>query len=339
MDKIFCNTRVMNANMTGVQRYTKNILEHFPQDKYSTVSPEEKCSRGVKGHVWDQILLPTKIKNHLLWSPNNTGPMYYKRQVLTLHDLVHVDHPDTLSRLYTNWYNYFLPILCKNAAHIITISEFSRSRIIEHFKIPESKITVIYNGVKQGIKYENSKSNYKLPFKRYVLSLGSIEPRKNISTLISAWKNIFKKLPDDIGLVIVGGKGNSDIFKSSLHDTDVERIFYTGHLSDDHVNQLYADALVFVYLSYYEGFGLPPLEAMSYGIPVVTGNRTSLPEVVGDAGIMVDPLSVTECSSAIIELINNKDKREDFRLKGVDRASKFTWEDSSRKTWTILQKF
>jgi glycosyltransferase involved in cell wall biosynthesis len=339
MEKIFCNTRVLNANLTGVQRYTISILNYFPKNEIELIAPTKKNSRGAKGHFWDQFTLPNKINNSLLWSPNNTGPMYYKRQVLTLHDLVHIDYPETLGKMYTRWYNYFLPVLCKSAAHIITISDFSKKRIIEEFKTPEEKITVIYNGVDPIINRQTHIPRYNVPFKRYILSLGSIEPRKNIATLLTAWGNVCDNLPDDIGLVIVGAKGNSNIFKNANLDENVDRVFFTGHINDTHINQLYAEAILFVYLSFYEGFGLPPLEAMAHGIPVITGNRTSLPEVIGDAGLMIDPFSLSECENAIINLVNDESKRKLLGDKGKLRAAKFTWEDAANKTWNILKQY
>jgi len=154
--------------------------------------------------------LPGKVKNNLLWSPSNSGPLACKNQVLTIHDLVSIDHPEWFNKSYVKWYDYMLPRLVKNVQHIIAISEFTRSRILEVFKVPDSKVTLIYNGAdtEPSIPDKNS-TPMTLPFERYVLSLGSPEPRKNITLLLNAWKNILYKIPEDIGLVVVGGIGNN----------------------------------------------------------------------------------------------------------------------------------
>ena len=339
MSKVICNTRVMNARLTGVQRNTQSILHYFPKDRYAAVSPPLQSSRGFKGHLWDQFILPGQVKNNLLWSPNNTGPIYFKRQVVTVHDIVAIDHPEWLNKAFAKWYQFLTPILCKNAAHIITISEFSRQRILDRFRIPESKITVIHNGVDIPVVGPETSSRYPVPFKRYILSLGSIEPRKNIPMLLNAWKNVQNRVPEDVGLVIVGAKGSNNVFKDTRLQEMPERVFFTGHISDTHIKQLYAEALFFVYLSVYEGFGLPPLEAMGYGTAVLTGNKTSLPEVVGDAGLMVDPLSLSECEKGLEYLTNNEEARNAFAEKGRIRARMFTWKAAAAKTWTILEQF
>jgi glycosyltransferase involved in cell wall biosynthesis len=280
------------------------------------------------------------LRKQLLWSPGNSGPINYSRQVVTIHDVVSIDHPEWFTGPYVKWYNYMLPRLCKKAQHIITISEFSRQRIMELFKVPYSKITRIYNGTGElKKKLEPSPQPLKIPFDRYVLSVGSLEPRKNIPLLLKAWKNVLDKIPEDIGLVIVGGKGSQRIFKDAGITQIPDRVHFTGHIADGHVSQLYLNALFFVYLSVYEGFGLPPLEAMSVGTPVITGNRTSLPEVVGNAGVLIDPYSLSECENAMLTLINNQRLRLDLSVCSAMQADRFNWENTSRQTWEVLQQF
>jgi glycosyltransferase involved in cell wall biosynthesis len=336
---IVCNTRCMNAPLTGVQRYTEKILGSFPQ-KIENVQPSPSASRGLKGHAWEQLALPFMMRKRLLWSPSNSGPISYSRQVVTIHDVVSVDHPEWFTQAYVKWYNYMLPRLCKNALHIITISEFSKQRIMELFKVPYSKITMIYNGTGDLKKQSGADHQpLKIPFERYVLSLGSLEPRKNIPLLLQAWQSLLKRIPEDIGLVIVGGKGSERIFKDAGLSQIPDRVYFTGHIADEHVSQLYLNSLFFVYLSVYEGFGLPPLEAMSVGTPVITGNRTSLPEVVGNAGLLIDPYSMAECENAMLTLINDQKLRMELSARSAIQANRFDWENTSRQTWDVLQQF
>ena len=243
---IICNTRCLHANLTGSQRYTRKILESFPE-KIHTVAPDPDASRGLKGHLWEQFILPGKLRGNLLWSPSNSGPVNHGRQVVTLHDVVSMDHPEWFNKRYVKWYNYLLPRLCKNAHHIITISNFSKERILRHFNIPDHKVSVIYNGTDNKlILPEAGESLPQIPFRRYVLSLGSLEPRKNIPFLLEAWKNMIHKIPEDIGLVIAGGKGNPNIFKDAGIDAGQDRVFFTGRVSDAQLTKLYRSSLLFM---------------------------------------------------------------------------------------------
>ena len=326
----------MVSSLTGVQRYTQKILTGFPQN-IECISPPLAIARGFKGHLWEQIVLPQKIKGSLLWSPSNTGPVFTKRQVVTIHDIVPIDHPEWFNSSFSKWFSLIMPVLCKNAKHIIAISEFTKKRLIEKLNVPESKISMIYNGADDLTKVITiEKTDFNIPFKRYVLSLGSLEPRKNIPLLLNAWKNISNKIPQDIGLIVVGGKGNANIFKHVDISETNNRVYLTGHVPDDVVLNLYQNALFFVYLSIYEGFGLPPLEAMSSGLPVITGNKTSLPEVVGNAGIMIDPFSLAECESSLINLATQPQLRTELSRKAIIQAQKFNWQVASDKTYQIL---
>lgn len=334
---IVCNTRCLMASLTGTQRYTQKILGGFPRE-IETISPPAFMAAGMKGHFWEQFILPGRLKGNLLWSPSNCGPVNYKKQVVTIHDIVSIDHPEWFNKTYVKWYDYMWPRLCKNAAHIITISNFSRDRIMDVLKVPEEKITVIYNGA--DLKQTSDTSvPLNLPFKKYILSLGSLEPRKNIPLLLKAWGNIISKIPEDTGLVVVGGKGNSKIFKDAGINELPERVHFTGHVPDAYINQLYTYALFFVYLSVYEGFGLPPLEAMAFGTPALTGNQTALPEMVGDAGLMIDPYSLAECEAGILRLLNDEKLRNELSARSLEQVKKFSWKNASEQTWDLLQRF
>jgi len=340
MLKLVCNTRCLQTKLTGVQRYTLEILKHFPKNEVELVKPPDTIARGALGHLWEQTILPLNIGKSLLWSPSNSGPITLKRQIVTIHDVVPIDHPEWLNPTFAKWYNFLMPRLIKNVEHIITISEFSKQRIVDLYKIPDSKISVIYNGVHtKELLAENNYEKVELPFKRYVLSLGSLEPRKNLPLLFSSWHKALNDIPDDVGLVVVGGIGNKKVFRDTNINSIPDRVLLLGHLSDSKIAYLYRNAMFFVYMSVYEGFGLPPLEAMAAGTPVLTGNRTSLPEVVQDSGMMIDPFSELDCKNALIKLANDEDLRQTLSVKGKLRAEKFDWETSSLSTWNTLEKY
>ena len=329
----------MNAALTGVQRYTKNILRYFPE-QVECLQPSQKWSRGIIGHLWEQVTLAGNLHHKLLWSPSNSGPLSYSNQVVTIHDVVSVDHPEWFNNTYVKWYDFLLPRLCKKARHIITVSDFTKIRLMELYDVAESKITRIYNGCDDLINIPVKELKpMQVPFERYILALGSLEPRKNIPLLLASWKSVLSKIPPDVGLVIVGAKGDAKIFKDAGIADVPGRVLFTGHLKDEHIAQLYRNALAFAYLSVYEGFGLPPLEAMSVGVPVITGDRTSLPEVVGNAGLKIDPYSQQECEQALVKLISDQDLRSRLSELSAMQAKKFTWEKASADTWNTLQHF
>jgi glycosyltransferase involved in cell wall biosynthesis len=330
----------LDAKVTGVQRYTKSILEYFDSDCYREIAPSKQFSHGMKGHFWEQIILPGKLKkDEVLWSPSNAGPISVKNQVVSIHDLVPLDHPEWVSKTFSVWYKIFWPLLFKNARHFIAISEFTKSRMIEKLHVPEDKISVVHNGV-ESYFFDEPTFNYieQIPFKRYILTLGAIEPRKNLASLLAAWKQIKSKVDDDIGLVVVGAKGDGAVFGDYSLEDDQERVFFTGYVDEKYIVSLYRNAIFFAYVSYYEGFGLPPLEAMATGCPVITSNITAMPEIVGEAGLLIDPFSSTSIQNAMLEYCNNSSLRTRNSILGIQRARNYDWKKCSEKTFKVLNQ-
>jgi glycosyltransferase involved in cell wall biosynthesis len=337
--EIVCNTRCTHALLTGTQRYTTEILKELPV-RIKTVSPAPELSRGMKGHLWEQLILPGKVNKNLLWSPSNSGPVYGGRQVVTIHDVVSFDHPEWLNTNYVRWYNVMLPLVLKKATHIITISKFTKQRLMKLFGTPESKISLIYNGIDSiNTVINNDGPDIAIPFKRYILSLGSLEPRKNIPLLLNAWEKVLPEIPEDIGLIVVGEKGNKKVFKDAGIKKIPTRVHFTGHIPDIQLKKLLSGALVFVYISMYEGFGLPPAEAMGAGIPVISSNTTAMPEVIEEAGVLIDPYSETDCCMALKKLILNDSLRSDLSARSLNQAQKFSWRDTALQTYNVLKSF
>jgi glycosyltransferase involved in cell wall biosynthesis len=298
----------------------------------------------VKGHLWEQLVLPATVRGRVLFSPSNTGPLRVKRQVVTLHDAVPLDHPEWLNSRFAAWYRFLTPRLVRRVAHVITISEFSKQRLLENTKLDEKHVTVIHLGVDQRFQPLSLEeawtrlNDLNLPSRHYVLCVGSLEPRKNLSRLLQAWSRIQASVPDDIWLVLTGKKGNARVFANDAGlDQLPPRVHLTGHVPDAVLPALYAGALVFAFPSVYEGFGLPPLEAMASGVPVLTGNRASLPEVVGAAGVMVDPYDVDALAEGLQGLIMDETLRARLSPLGLARAKQFSWDTTAERTWHILE--
>lgn len=338
---IVANTRILRSPLTGVQRYTLELLSRFG-DRVTQVAPRRKLD-GVLGHTWEQFFLPSQVSRSLLWSPSNTGPLAVKRQVITIHDVVPMDHPEWLTSKFAIWYRLLLPGLAKRVTHIITVSEFTKQRVIETLRVPQEKISVIYNGVDSrfapcpGEDTAKVRATLGLPSDRYMLSLGSLEPRKNLHSLLQAWDQVLPDLPQDLWLVVTGAKGKSLVFGNFSLEKLPPRVFLTGHVNDEYLPALYSGALLSAYLSLYEGFGLPPLEAMACGTPVVTSDTGAIPEVVGEAAIRVNPYDVEAIAWGIRHVLEDSVLRENLRRKGLERAKRFTWERTAKLTWEVLR--
>jgi glycosyltransferase involved in cell wall biosynthesis len=336
------NTRTLSANVTGVQRYVNEILVRLT-GKYDAISPSQIKS-GIGGHMWEQLLLPRKINPRLIWSPANTGPVNYRNQVVSIMDLSFLDNPAWSSLVFSSWYSFIIPRLLNNVRHVITISEFSKSRLINYFPNIENKITVTKLGVSQTFiavcdeQLSFVRNKLRIPSSRYILSLSSIEPRKNLSTLLLVWEKFQKKIPDDVWLVIAGGIGKKSVFGESSIKKIPPRVFFTGRIDDNDLPAIYSGALFFVYIPFYEGFGLPPLEAMSCGTPVMAANNSALPEVLGSSGILVDCLDIEEIGTNMLNLIEDNELRLKLKKKGLLKAKTFNWNDTAIKTMNILRK-
>lgn len=330
----------MSTTLTGVQRYLDEIRKRLKTD-YINVEPL-KPLRGFQGHLWEQSILAWKAPRTLLWSPSNSGPVFRERQILTVHDVVPLDHPEWVGKKYAAWYGQIMPRLARTVRHVVTVSEFSKQRIIETCGIPAEKITVVLNGVDQRFfssEGNENKALLNLPFDHYLLTLGSIEPRKNLENLLRAWQSIEQRYGGQVGLVVAGGKGASQVFGSFKINIEPKYVHFTGHVKDEILPILYRNALAFCYTSQYEGFGLPLAEAMAAGVPCIGSNRTSIPEVVGDAGLLVAPTEPDAIAEALCQLIEDRNKATVLGEAGRERARRFDWNRAAAEMDDLFRKW
>jgi len=268
--------------------------------------------------------------------------------VVSVHDLSFEHLPQTFLRRSRTQLRLTVRHSARRADKILTLSEHTRGDVIETYKIDPAKVIAIplaapphFGPVADDRELQRVRHTYGIDGD-YVLSVGSIQPRKNLVRLINAYaslrdahrENSFPKL------VIVGKKGwLYDETLRALEETGVrDSIVLTGYVPESDLPALYSGALCFVYPSYFEGFGLPPLEAMKCGAPVVVGNATSLPEVVGDAGLKVDPFDVSAIARAISELISNSELRRELSIKGQKRAEMFDWRNTAQQTLKVYEQ-
>jgi glycosyltransferase involved in cell wall biosynthesis len=338
--KIVVNVRAQGNSFTGVQRYIQELCDRL-NCVIDKVSPS-RSQHGILGHLWEQAILPRHVGDRLLWSPANTGPLAVERQVLTVHDVAPLDHPEWFKPMFAHWYQHIIPALARRVRCLITVSEFSKTRLISLTGIDDSRVHVIPNGVNRRFYPRDLETvgqlreRLNIPKGRYLLSLSSIEPRKNLKRLLEAWSLCVPQLPSDVCLVIAGVEGKPDIFQEAPLGEIPLRVHWTGFVPDDELPILYSGAVAFIYPSVYEGFGLPLLEAMATGTATIAGNCTAIPEVTGDASVLVDPYSVTSISAAIEGVVRDDCLRQRLRRRGIERSRHFTWENAAALTEAIF---
>ncbi len=334
---IAINGRFTQQPLTGVQRYAREISARLA-DRLRLVTPPGK-SQGWRGHFWEQFSLPWALKGDLVWSPGNSGPLSYRRQVVTIHDCAVFDRPEGFAPRFAQWYRWMLPQLARRVRRVVTVSEFSRQRILTHCQVPDERVVAIPNGVDSRFhrvaisQQDQAREKFSLSG-RYILCVGSLEPRKNLGRLLTAWSSV-PHLHSEWNLVLVGG--NDHVYRGVGLDAPLSGVKMLGRVDDEWLPAIYSAAEMFVYPSLYEGFGLTVLEAMACGTPVICSSTTSLPEVAGEAAMLVDPENSVALASAIDKLATDDSLRELLRQRGLARSQQFSWDVAAEKTWNVLQ--
>ncbi|MET0650654.1 MAG: glycosyltransferase family 1 protein [Pyrinomonadaceae bacterium] len=268
--------------------------------------------------------------------------------VTTIHDLSFEHIPETFKRRSRVQLRLTVRATARRAAHVIAPSEFTRRDLVETYGLDPGRVTAIplavaphFRPVEDAGELERVRARYGIAGE-YVLAVGSIQPRKNLARLVRAYSALRRgrgrsNLPQ---LVLVGKKAwlYGDTLRAIEEENLGESVLLTGYVSEGDLPALYTGALLFAYPSFYEGFGLPPLEAMSCGAPVLTGNLTSLPEVVGDAGLTVDPFDPDALAGGLARLIDDDALRADLRRRGLERARHFDWRDTARMTLQVYRR-
>jgi glycosyltransferase involved in cell wall biosynthesis len=285
-------------------------------------------------NLWEQIDLPLSTARGLLFSTANIGPYFSRNQVVAIHDPSVFAVPFTYSLPFQLKYRTILNKVGKTALKIITFSEFSRRELQHWCKIPEEKIAVIYEGREHILSQpadETIFSRLGIGEHPFFLAVGSNSLHKNFAAAAHAFENAQFT---NVDFVVTGGDFPK-VFKASK-DTLSSSFRKTGYISDGELRALYNRAVGLVYPSLYEGFGLPPLEAMTCGCPVICSNAASLPEVCGDAAVYCNPNDINEISNQMKRLVSEPGLRTQLREKGIIQAGKFSWRSAAEKTWDVL---
>ncbi len=329
MREIVVNGRFLSRRITGVERYGQEILSIIG----NKCRVEATRRNGLAGHLWEQLVLPARLQSEsILWSPANTGPLMVHNQALTIHDLSPLEHPEYFKKSFSSWYRLFLPLLVKKVRVIFTPSRYVQRKVMQRFGI--QNVIVTPNAVNRSCFSPDARTTIVDLPDRFILFVGSLQPRKNIHVLLQAWSEI-GKVYRDLWLVIAGEQGS--IFEP-VKIAPMEHVYLLDYVTENDLPGLYAKARLFVLPSLDEGFGLPALEAMACGTPVIVSDGGALPEVVGDAALIFKRAEHASLSQAIRECIDNQDLSSFLIARGFERVRQFHWQDSAELIWKTLNE-
>ena len=363
---LFANKRIPQA---GIAHYTYNIYKNLVSlDKKNTYEvfglnffgrPEDfknnfpagtkfDLIRYIPGKVWNVLnrkfalppleLLLLRRADVLIFTQFRMYPsIFAKKRFTVIHDLAFKHHPEYIESKNLKFLERRVPEAIKKSTKIIAVSEFTKQDIVKIYGADPRKIIVTHNAVDtkrfRKTKLTSAISNkYNLPDK-YLLYLGTIEPRKNIANLVEAYSKLSSKIKEKYPLVLAGGGGwNDEEIKSAINKArNDSHIIQTGYIEEKDVPAIYSGAEIFLYPSHFEGFGMQILEAMACETPVLTANNSSLPEVGGDAAYYVDEKSIDSLKKGIEELLRDSKLKNNLIKKGSQQIKKFSWEDSAKK--------
>lgn len=348
------NGRYLTQKATGVHRYSFEICNklHEMGVDFHVAIPKEihpdykfkfktvTCG-SLSTHLWEQISLPRYLKSigkPLLISFTGCGALNYDNQIITIHDVSHERYPQWFSKNYYRYYHFMMPRIGRKAHTILTVSEFSKAEIVDTLHLDANKIHVVHSNVPfhtkpsadEILNYTPSADN-----ERYIIAVSSMDPRKNFIRLAKAFKEIDDK---SVKLYIIGMR-----FKA-FNTPDLEgligdNIHLPGYIDDDALQKMYQNALLSVYPSLYEGFGLPPLESMTYGCPAIVSDIPALREVSEDAALYIDPYDIKDITNKINLLLANQDLRSELQKKGLEQIQKYSWEKSAKQVYELASPY
>ena len=300
-------------------------------------------------YIWFDFQIPRILKKYkadLFLSPDGYLSQLTKvPQLAVIHDINFVHRPSDLPWAIAKYYNHYFPKFARIAKRIATVSFYSKEDITRSFKVDYDKIDVVYDGINQIFEpiSEEEKTIARKKFtdgSEYFLFVGALHPRKNISGLLKAFDAFKSANSDSIKLVIVGGKMHKtgEIFDTFENMRFKDDVVFTGRVSTADLHDIFGAALALTFVPFFEGFGIPIVEAMSAGIPVICSNTTSIPEVGGSAVLYADPLKIDQITEAMLQLTSDEELRKSLIEKGFVQKNKFSWDETARLLWISIER-
>ncbi|RJQ44235.1 MAG: glycosyltransferase family 1 protein [Gaiellales bacterium] len=357
----------IQTNKSGVEWYTHQLVHAMaellgPDERLFLFSTREtgfEAEAAARDNVtvvhsnfryqepWRQLLLPLLLRRHNIdvcfFTNFVLSVLAHCPMVLTIHDLSFKLFPRTHKLRNVIWTRSLVPVSTRRASRVIAVSHNTKLDLLRGMNVNASKVSVVHEGVDPRFNPEpetddeEALKHYGIT-RPYVLFVGTLEPRKNLNLLIKGFDRVSRQMPD-LHLVLAGKRGwmAQAIFDELERRDLLGRVHVTGYVRDRYLPSLYRQASAFIYPSLYEGFGLPPLEAMASGTPVIVSRSSSLPEVVGEAGVYVDPLDMDDLARAITEVVSDEGLAARLRARGLEQAARFSWERAARETLEILR--
>lgn len=371
--KIGINARYLQKETSGIINYLLNLILNlkkidkvneyvlfFGNDKpvpseilggnFKSNTPNIITNSQIMRVLWEHLYLPSaikKLKVDVFHEPSFVTPVFKKcPTVVTIHDLAYLYFPECFARRNVMYFKAMVARSVIKSDTVIAVSENTKKDIINHFKICPDKVRVVYEAVDGFFRIVNdSKESERIKrkfniTKEYILNVSLISPRKNLVFLLNSFKKLRENKNIDCQLVIAGGKGwrYENIFKTAALLKLENNVIFTGQVSNNEILHLYNNAILFAYPSLYEGFGLPVLEAMACGCPVISSNTSSIPEVCGNAAVLVDPKNIDGLTEAMYKIITQDSMRQMYRKGGLARAGCFSWAKTAQQTLDIYRE-
>ncbi|WP_101296769.1 glycosyltransferase family 4 protein [Halegenticoccus soli] len=363
--RIGINARALTKpNPAGVSRYTRKLIAALAEkegsdtefvlfgvnsvpdkldahDNVTSAGVPAPAHSGPRAHLWEQVVLPRKLGRadvDVFHTPAGQPPVLARIPlVTTIHDISPVVHPEWFSRSYAALYRVLTPLAVRVSDRIITVSRFARDEIIDRYPQAAGKTVAVHNGLTpppEDVPIEDALPVEGIQPSEYILSVGSMNPRKNLRRLVDAYGRYRKRVADPASLTLVGP--TKRVFADAAFEPG-EGVQTLGFVSDEELGWLYRNAATFAFPSLYEGFGLPILEAMSAGAPVVTSDRGAMAEVAGDAACLVDPTDIDSIAEGLERTLSNTTYRDRLVQRGRERAKMFTWDRTARQTAAVYK--
>ncbi|MFA6423025.1 MAG: glycosyltransferase family 1 protein [Patescibacteria group bacterium] len=353
--KIAIDVQTTAGQKSGFGFYVSNLVENLKKidtkNEYLLVEPHKDRDLSTPQRIiWDQIRFPieaAKFKADIVHQPCFSAPILTRaKKVVTINDLISVFFPQNLPFFSRLFYSKWMPFSYRFADTYIAISEHTKKDIKKLLPINMDDVTVIYDAASEEFKLIEDKEKINQITKKYkinspyIMHVGTLEPRKNLPFLVKVFSEVIKDSSIKHNLVIAGKKGwyYESLFELVKDLNLSSRVNFAGYISDEDMPYLYNGASLFTFPSLYEGFGLPPLEAMSCGTPVISSNTSSLPEVVEDAGYLVSPDDKNGWIKAIGEILTSGKIQADLSKKSLIQARKFSWEETARQTIKVYER-